>query len=523
MPPHNDEIAAEFQKIFSTKTRDEWLEFLRSEDIPCAPADPVTKYIDDPQVKANNMVVEIEDAERGRGRQMGIPVNLCGNPGRIKGRAPKLDEHTEEVFAELLDRPLKDINRAKTRQGSNADTGKASDDRTMHPLEGITVLDLTTMINGPYSSMLLAEMGAEIIKIEPPDGDPWRIMGAGFVGVNRGKRSIVIDLKKAEGKKIAYELAARADIVVENARWGVWHRLGLDYESVAKINPDIIYLSVTGYGPSGPYSALPGYDPLLQARSGQMVTQGGLGKPPIFHLLTINDMAGPMLGAFGVALALLAQKLNGKGQNVWTSLTNAGVVMQAHQFMDYDGVDYKDLGGSNLLGLTAIHRHYMTNDDRWLFILCANDGHWRNLCQLMRLDNLIVDDRFETVASRAVNDEALIEILSEKFLEKSSEEWMAILLRADIPVALAQGFDDILVDPHFLENDIFDEREHPELGMVKQLGLIPRFSGMSGVIRRPAPLYGQHTEEVLSELSYTDDTIAQLLEDSVVFDTPEPE
>ena len=137
----------------------------------------------------------------------------------------------------------------------------------MHPLEGIRVVDLTTMINGPVAAMLLSDMGAEVIKIEPPDGDPWRPMLGGFLAYNRGKRAISIDLKKEEGKEIAKKLIAGADVLVENARWGVWHRMGLDYESVIKINPDIIYLTVTGHGTSGPFINLPGYDPLLQARA----------------------------------------------------------------------------------------------------------------------------------------------------------------------------------------------------------------------------------------------------------------
>lgn len=393
----------------------------------------------------------------------------------------------------------------------------------MQPLEGTTVLDITTMINGPYCAMLLAEMGAEVIKIEPPDGDPWRVMGGGFVGVNRGKRSIVLDLKSDEGREIAHGLAAQADILVENARWGVWHRLGLDYDTLKRIKPDLIYLSILGYGPTGPLSHLPGYDPLLQARSGQMVTQGGLGKPPVFHALPINDMAGPMLGAFGVALGLLARQQSGKGQNIQTSLANAAAAMQAHQFMDYEGMEIRDYGDSNLLGLNATHRHYQTKDERWLFVLCPNQGHWQHLCGEMDLSHLPTDPRFETTEARLENDDALIEILGRAFKTRTLEEWMAILPQADLPVAPGRVYAERLVDVHMQENHMFDEREHPEFGSVKQVGLMPRFSEISGIIRRHAPLYGQHTKEVLLELDYTPSQISEFVKKGVAYLTPEDE
>ncbi|MCP4754955.1 MAG: CoA transferase, partial [Proteobacteria bacterium] len=362
---------------------------------------------------------------------------------------------------------------------------------------------------------------AEVVKIEPPDGDPWRVMGAGFAGVNRGKRSLVVDLKKEAGKRIAHELIARSDILVENARWGVLHRLGMDYETVEKINPDIIYLSILSYGPTGPLSDLPGYDPLLQARSGQSVAQGGLGKPPVFHLVAINDMAAPMLGAYGVALGLLARKKTGKGQNVRTSLANAAAAMQAHQFIDYDGVDYQDLGDTDLLGINATHRHYKTLDGRWLFILCPNEGHWQHLCGELGLADLPADPRFRTRDSRLKNDEALVEILAGSFKSKTLAEWMAILPQADIPVATGNDYPESPKEAHLQENSIFDERDHPEFGRVMQVGLMPRFSEISGVIQRHAPLFGEHTEEVLSELGYTDTQISNFVNERVAYPTPE--
>lgn len=392
----------------------------------------------------------------------------------------------------------------------------------MQPLKGTTVLDITTMLNGPFCSMLLGEMGANVIKIEPPDGDPWRVMGAGFAGVNRGKRSIIVDLKKEAGKQIVHEMVAKADILVENARWGVLHRLGMDYETVEKIKPDIIYLSILGYGPTGSLSSLSGYDPLLQSRSGQSVSQGGLGKPPVFHVVAINDMAGPMLGAYGVALALLAHKKTGKGQNIMTSLANAAVAMQAHQFMDYEGVEYQDKGGIDLLDHNATHRYYKTMDKKWLLILCPNAGHWQHLCGELGLDELITDPRFKTAEDRLKNDDALVEILASAFATRNIAEWMAVLPQADVPAATGNLFPESQKDAHFQENKIFDEREHPEFGQVMQVGIMPRFSEITPVIQCHAPSFGEHTEEVLLEMGYPAAQISEWIESGVVRLQPEP-
>jgi crotonobetainyl-CoA:carnitine CoA-transferase CaiB-like acyl-CoA transferase len=387
----------------------------------------------------------------------------------------------------------------------------------MHPLEGIRVVDMTTMINGPVAAMLLSDMGAEVIKIEPPDGDPWRPMLGGFLAYNRGKRAIAIDMKKEAGKEIAQKLIARADILVENARWGVWHRLGMDYESVVKINPDLIYLTVTGHGTSGPFIHMPGYDPLLQARSGQMVGQGGKDQPPVFHVIAINDVGSPMLGAYGVALALLQRLRTGKGQHVIMSLTNASVCMQAMEFMDYPDRSPVNKGGDRLIGLNATIRHYQTADERWLMLFCVKESHWSALCRSLGRNDWLFDSRFATPEKRAENDTALAELLAQAFLEKTAADWLEIFSRSDIPVSLGQLNEELLEDPHCLENGFFEESDHPALGRVRHHGITPRFSDMTGIIRRTGPLLGQHTTEVLSELGYIQKEIDQLVDNKVAF------
>ena len=387
----------------------------------------------------------------------------------------------------------------------------------MYALDGIRVADFSTMMNGPYATMLLSDMGADVIKIEPPDGDPYRRNAGAFMGCNRGKRSIALDLKKPQAKEIVHKLIARTDILVENARWGVWHKLGLDYESVARIKPDIIYLSVLGHGSGGPYSTWPAYDPLLQCRSGQMVGQGGLGKPPVFHYIAINDQAGPMLGAYGIILALMVRAKTGKGQHIETSLTNAAAAVQSGDFIDYQGMQRKYQGDEDLRGLSATYRHYQARDGRWLFVLCPREAEWRRLCQAMGLETLPSDPRFETPERRAENDGALVEILSAAFQSKPAADWIAALRQAEVPAAPAQTLQEILRDPHCQVNNIFDDKEHPQFGRVRVLGIGPRFSEMSGVIKRAAPVLGQHTHEVLDELAYNEQQTAQLEANKVIF------
>ncbi len=389
----------------------------------------------------------------------------------------------------------------------------------MYPLEGIKVLDFSTMLNGPYATMLLSDMGADVIKIEPPDGDSWRAVGGGFIACNRGKRAICVDLKKEEAKQIIYSLIEKSDILVENARWGVWHRLGLDYDSVVREKPDLIYVSVLGHGSTGPLSETAGYDPLLQARSGESVTQGGIGKPPVFHAIPLNDLATPMLGAWGAVLALLAKvrTKTRKGQHVESSLTNASIALQSGNFIDYPGIERKYPGDTGIKGLSSTHRLYETKDKRWIFVMCYKPEHWPSLCQVLGQEALLSDPRFENEQNRKKNDESLVEIFTEAFKDKTSEEWVSALSKADVPVALAQSAEEVIKDPHCDANNYFAQIQDPDFGPVRLPGVGPQFSGMSGIIRRAAPKLGHHTEEILKELGYTEEQINTLKDKRIIF------
>ena len=393
----------------------------------------------------------------------------------------------------------------------------------MHPLKGIRVIDLTTMINGPYLTLLLSDMGAEVVKVEPPDGDPWRIIAGGFIGCNRGKRGICIDLKKSESKEIMERLIKKSDILVENARWGVWKRLGLDYESVVKINPDIIYVSVLGHGSTGPLSEMPGYDPLLQARSGQSVAQGGLGKPPVFHIIALNDMATPMLGAYGAMLALLHRIRSGKGQRVECSLTNASISLQSADFIDYEGIARDYPGDANLRGLNALHRMYETGDNRWIFVMAFHEKHWSALCGVLEQKALTENPKFSSREHRTKNDEELAATLAAIFKQQYADRWIDLLLDSNIPAAMVRPGDEVFADPHCEQNNVFEDIMDPELGQVRLLGVGPKFSFSSGIIRRPSPQLGQHTAEVMAELGFSSDQIESHFDSKSAFSTKENE
>jgi len=387
----------------------------------------------------------------------------------------------------------------------------------MLPLEGIRVADFTTFLSGAGITHLLSDMGADVIKIEPPDGDPWRLVAGGFMGTNRGKRAIAIDLKKPEAKEIIHRLIATADLLVENARSGAMERLGLGYESVVKIKPDIIYISDPAHGSKGPLSRFPGFDPIIQSRSGQMMGQGGLEDPPVFHKVAVNDQAAPMLGAFGAALALLVRVRTGKGQYVETSLTNASVALQSGVFIDYEGMERKYPGKKDIKGLCATSRLYQGTDGVWFFVHCADDAQWRKLCQVLGLERLLADTRFATPEKRAEHDAALTEILTESFFTTPGALWVPILQKSGVPAALSQNLEGLLQDPHCLQNSMFLHQDHPQWGPCKILGVVPKFSEMEGIVRRPSPLLGEHTQEVLRELGYTPEQIDEFKTNKVVF------
>jgi len=484
--------------VIAAKPRAHWLQLFEESDVPAAPVQGRADFINDPQVAHNRMRVEIDDPEVGRTVQMGIPIAFSRTPGAICGPAPRLGQHTQEV----LGSPPK-------RSGSKP----VADSRT-YALEGVRVVDLTNYIAGSLCGMLLADYGADVIKVESLEGDSFRTFGLGFMGWNRGKRSIAVDLKREEGRRILRELAARADVVVENFRYGVAARLGADYETVARQNPRLVYCTIAGFGVDGPYAEKPAFDPLFQARSGAMAAQGGRGQPPVFLSAAITDYSAALLATYGIAAALFERERSGQGQRVVTSLTNATIAGQPGSFVFYEGAPPDPQGGPDFLGPSAVVRSYQASDG-WLFLACRREEHWTALARVLGRPELAQRQSWEAAAA-APADGPLGETLASIFRQDPLATWLARLDGAGVPCAPVPSLQQILRDEHLEANALMTDCDHPQWGHIRQTGLLVKLSRTPGCIQRRAPLLGEHTREVLADLGLSEEETAHLREGGII-------
>ncbi len=343
-------------EIFATKPRDHWLAALAAADVPAQPVLTRAEFLRHSIVAANTMDVAVEHPELGPVGMMGLPVTLESAPGSIRRPAPLLDQHHAEILADWLG-----------RQATPAPTPRPAAADPTRPLAGVRVIDLASFIAGPVISRHLAMLGAEVIKIEAPAGDPFRGIGPPFESWNQGKRSIICDLTTPEGQAVLHRLAAGADIVIENFRPGVAARLGADRERLAALNPRLIFLSSPGYGLDPDMAERPAFDPLVQALGGFMAAQGGIegsdgtavpGREPVFLSVAVHDVVTPMIGAFGLAMALWERNRTGRAQMVRTSLAQSTMAMQAAEYTRYAGRAPTAGGGFDHPGPDDSHTWY---------------------------------------------------------------------------------------------------------------------------------------------------------------------
>jgi len=539
LPEDQRELIAIITPIIRQKTRAEWLAYLAQCDVPCAPVGRNEDFMSDPQVLANEMSVDVFDPTVGPTKQIGIPVRLLSNPGQIKGPAPLLGQHTAEILRELgfdSGRIAALEQAAVVRQGDQgpAPKGRVSAaaiptlapstpaspsprpfSERKHALEGVKVVDFGSYIAGSYASTLLAGLGAEVVKVESLQGDPFRAMLGGFQGWNLGKQSLAVDLRQEKGKEIVYRMVESADVVVENFRRGVAEKIGMGYETLRHINPRIIYCAMAGHGETGPRRDDPGFDPLFQARGGAMAAQGGRGHPPVYLRIAISDYAAAMLAAFGVSLALGVREKTGLGQRIELALTNATMAIQAGRFILYEGKPAEDTGGPDLRGLHATCRLYEAIGG-WLFLLCPDEAAWRGLCRALGRPNLASDKRFASPASRKTHDAVLVEVLSDLFHQKTQEECLTALAAEGVPCAPVLTNPDVMSDPHLLQNELVVALDHPSLGTFRQVGITVKLRETPGRLWGPAPDLGQHTDVVLAAHGYSPDDIARLRQAKVI-------
>jgi len=361
------------------------------------------------------------------------------------------------------------------------------------PLDGVRVVDLTSYIAGSYSAMMLADLGASVVKVESLEGDSFREL-PGFFGWNRGKRSIALNLKTPEGRQIVEGLAREGDVLMENWRPGVADRLGVGHAHLLALNPKLIYCSVTAFGSTGPYVDRPGFDPLLQAMGGLMTLQG-FGGPPQYLRTAPTDYYTAAIAAQAVLAALFVRQRTGRGQRIETSLLRGVLALQSGIAIDYPGKP-------TLLRENPTYRLYQGSDGQWFFVACGNQSFWAKLCTALDMRDFAHDPRFASWLLRIQNSEALLPIIEKRFGEKPRAEWLEILAAHDIPSAPVKTIQEFMNDPGVRHQDMVHEYDHPDVGRLRVMGQPLAFAATPTRDPGPPPTLGQHTDQVLGELGY---------------------
>jgi len=390
-------------------------------------------------------------------------------------------------------------------------------------LDGIRVLDLSRVLTGPYCSLLLADLGAEVIKIEMPGrGDDTRAWGPPFVGgesayflsVNRNKKSVTVNLKTQPGRDVVMDLAKRSDVFLENFAPGVVQRLGLDYAAVSAVNPRIVYCSISGFGQHGPYRDLPAYDIILQGMGGLQGITGEPGQAPVRIGVAVADIAGGMFAAYAIAAALVHRERTGKGEYIDVSLLDCQLAWLTYMAGYYfaTGND-PDRAGSR--HPTIVPYQAFATADGYLNVAAGNDDIFRRLCEAIGHSDLASDPRFATNPKRVENRRELEPFLESVFATRTTREWLRILNEHAVPAGPVYRIGEIVQDPHVLERNMVLALRHPRAGVIRQFGPPFRVLEERGP-HAPPPLLGEHTEEVLASLGYPRERIEELRRTGVV-------
>lgn len=392
----------------------------------------------------------------------------------------------------------------------------------MGPLDGIRVLDFTRYQQGPWATVMLGDMGAEIIKVEERGhGDLGRALGkqpdgfcAYFEAHDRNKKSITLDVRRPEGKEVVYKLIERVDVLTHNFRPGVMDRLDLGYERLKAINPRLIYGSASGFGPEGPIARRPSFDIIGQAMGGIMVAQGGgPGREPRMALPGVADQSGAAYFAFGIAMALIARERFGIGQQVDASLYGSQIALQA---MNLTASMRSGVHPPSRPQGSPTFRAYGCSDNRWVAVGVLDPAVYPRLCLALDRPDLAADERFAEPFSRYANADALEGELTAAFAAITRDDAMDRLIAHDVPCGLVQDYTEVACDPQALANGYITTVEHPSLGTLKVVGPPVRLSETPPAVKTPAPELGQHTEEILLDLGYDWEQISALREAEVI-------
>jgi crotonobetainyl-CoA:carnitine CoA-transferase CaiB-like acyl-CoA transferase len=390
------------------------------------------------------------------------------------------------------------------------------------PLEGLRVIDFGQYLAGPFGPMVLADLGADVIKVEPTRGDGMRAGFIGpFMGCQRGKRDIAIDLKHPDGVELALELVATADIVHHNMTLGTADRLGIGYEHCKAVRPDLLYCNTYMYGPIGPLAHQGGVDPLAQAAAGLEWEEGPVaeGNPPLWYRYGHGDVAAAIPSVTALLIALYHRNRTGEGQSMWASLLHGAMLYTIDSWLDADGTPSpRPALDREQLGLDALYRLYET-EDGWLQLAAVRDEHWPALCRVLQRDDLTSDARFATAADRTEHRSELTAVLTEAFVTDVATNWRRALRAAGVPAEISMDTWDgetILFDDDLVRLGLVAEYEHLRLGRIRQFGNLVTFSDTPGHQERATPMLGQHTREILGELGYDDTAIDEYRASGVV-------
>ncbi len=507
------------------KTLDEWMAIFLGEagNVAAEPYLTSEQALGHPQIVHNGNVQDLRVPGVGDTRQLGPMVNMSETPGRTQGPAPALGQHTAEM-----------LTRAGGRAHSRSNGARAS--MPKHPLEGITLLDLGTVINGPLGCALVAELGARVIRIEAPGGD-WGRQGLPMSAhrTMAGSECICLDLKTPEGQEIMGKLAAKADLLLHSMRPGAPERTGIGYEQLAKINPKLVYLYAGGYGSTGPYSHRPSMAPIAGAVSGGGVAQMGRDSfPPPDQAMSIDEIAAvaqqlkrandgtadhntAMVNAVGLALGLYARERTGNAQYVESTMIAANAYANIDDFYWHEGKQPRPLPDGDGYGLHALYRLYRAKTG-WVFLACLFKDEWEALCRTIGRTDLMDNPQFATAEARETHDDALAGELAGVFAAEDPPHWENLLAAADVACVKAEDrgmyffFNE---DPHVRETGMLTQVEAPRFGEFWRYSPVVDFSETAGR-GGPGPLKGQHTRPILGELGYTDEQIDDFKQRKVV-------
>ena len=397
------------------------------------------------------------------------------------------------------------------------------------PLDGVRVIDMTMNVMGPYASQILGDMGADVCKVEPPEGDtlrgigPSRSQGMGpyFLNLNRNKRSLVLDLKRPDGGDVLRRMLAKADVLLYSFRPKAMARLGASYADVSAINPGIIYCGAFGYGQSGPYADRPAYDDLIQAAIGLPVLQARGAGEPAYVAVALMDRVVGLMSASSIGMALYHRERTGQGQAIeapmFESMTE--FVMGDHLYGEtFD----PPLGPVGYVRMMDKNRKPYPTKDGHIGVLVYNDKHWRRFFEALNRPDMAADERYTTIAGRTQNIGFLYSFLAETLLTRSTDEWLAFFAAADIPAMRLNTPAGLLEDEHMKAIDFFKLRDHPTEGRVRVMDIPQRWSRTQPEIKRLAPRLGQHSAEVLGDYGFSAEEIERLAASETIRGGPEP-